>query len=164
MTGYLAKPFSVGDLESEIRSLTDLNQTQIARSTRPVLAEPKRSEAGPNLDIFDLSAIHNIREVERQTGNALLPELFEGFTAQMNEKMIELKKFLDEENLEEIYRTAHAIKSMSANIGADKVRIFSSMIESVAKNQHMESVFENFENLKLAYEEFVEHFSPELFE
>ncbi len=160
MTSYLAKPFSVGDLDAEIRAqLSD--HLMLDRQT--VKDGDDSIQNSIKSDIFDMSAINNIKEVERQTGNSLLSDLFGGFQIQMEEKLPDLRRHVEDQNPDELYRSAHAIKSMSANIGADKVRLISSRIESNAKEKELSNVNSDLEMLVEAYREFLENFDPEQF-
>ena len=77
----------------------------------------------------------------------------------MDEKLVEIEKDVLSNNFTSIYRTAHAIKSMSANIGADKVRNISFEIEKMGKSQDISGVNEATILLAEAYHEFIQEFS-----
>jgi HPt (histidine-containing phosphotransfer) domain-containing protein len=76
----------------------------------------------------------------------------------MQKKLLEILNNLNDSDLEQLYRTAHAIKSMSANIGAEKVRAISSEIEISGRNGVTDGVDSLVSELSKAYEEFVEEF------
>ena len=82
----------------------------------------------------------------------------------MNEKLRELEDFINDENSSDTYKTAHAIKSMSANMGAAQVKAFAARIENIAKNEKLNELNGDLEKLKESYQEFSDAFSPELFE
>ena len=113
-------------------------------------------------DVLDLTAIENIREIERQTGKPLLPAIFEGYVAQMEEKLHDIERDLRSEDSKSVYRTAHAIKSMSANIGAEKVRTISAQIEKQGKDNDMSDLSDTLNTLTLAYQEFLIEFDHSL--
>ena len=108
--------------------------------------------------VLNLAAIESIRDVERQTGKKLLPSIFEGYINQMDEKLRDIERDFNAHDSTSIYRTAHAIKSMSANIGADKVRSISSQIEKKGRENELGGLAEEIILLKEAYHEFVEQF------
>ena len=163
MDDYLTKPFSISELRE---SILKLDRKMQSRSKDDELLDnysdtckpensPKSSEKS---EIFNMRAINNIREVEQQTGRALLPSILEGFTTQMHDKLAEITINFRDRDSEKIYRTAHAIKSMSANIGAEKVREISAEIEAKGRSGDIANVDTSFEILNSAYSEFVEEF------
>jgi HPt (histidine-containing phosphotransfer) domain-containing protein len=99
--------------------------------------------------------------VEKQTGRALLPSIFQGFVEQMNDKLCEINMHIESGDASSIYRTAHAIKSMSANIGAEKVRSISAQIEAAGRANNLENLDEFIEHLDYGYNEFISTFESE---
>jgi HPt (histidine-containing phosphotransfer) domain-containing protein len=114
------------------------------------------------LDIINRQAVDNILEVERQTGRSILPTIFEGFTRQMAEKLEELDGDLISADSEALYKTAHAIKSMSANMGAEQVRVHSSSLEILGRSGTINGADSMIIELKSSYLEFVKLFAIEL--
>jgi HPt (histidine-containing phosphotransfer) domain-containing protein len=110
------------------------------------------------LNIVNLKAIENIRDLERQTGKLLLPSIFSGYVAQMEEKLTELRGDTLHPDGTTIYRTAHAIRSMSTNVGAERVSIISSQIEKTSKANEFTGLTEAVAELTKAYQEFIEEF------
>ncbi|MDZ7782770.1 MAG: two-component regulator propeller domain-containing protein [Halioglobus sp.] len=169
MNDYIKKPFSISDIKLHIASILppiDLS----AEDNRPTWGtdEANRQNADPIItaqdgnntsDIFNLSAINSIREVENQTGRPLLPALFDGYKNQMVEKLTELEQNYEKQDCEALYRTAHAIKSMSANIGAEQIRIISAELEQRGRHGSMEEMDTNLKDLRIAYNEFLKEFS-----
>ncbi len=164
MDGYLTKPFSMSELSESIRTFDSRINNRKHHLVQPK-AETSASminhvEVKHEIDtkIFNIRAINNIREIEEQTGRALLPSILEGFTVQMNQKLREISDNLKEGNSEKLYKTAHAIKSMSANIGAEKVRSISAEVEICGRAGKIVNVPESILELSAAYEEFVQEF------
>jgi CheY-like chemotaxis protein len=164
MDGYLTKPFSMSELSESIKTfdnrINDRKHHLIQSKTGnlPSKSNQLGVEQEINSDIFNIRAINNIREIEEQTGRALLPSILEGFTVQMNQKLREISDSLEEGNSEKLYKTAHAIKSMSANIGAEKVRSISAEVEICGRAGKIVNVPESILELSAAYEEFVQEF------
>ena len=82
----------------------------------------------------------------------------DGFTNQMQEKLAEISNDLHSGDSDRLYRTAHAIKSMSANIGAEKVRLISAEVEGLGRSGNIASVENSLLEISEAYEEFVREF------
>ncbi len=111
--------------------------------------------------IFDIRTINDIREVEQQTGKLLLPSMLEGFASQMQAKLQESSQNIVEGDARQTFRTAKAIKSMSASIGAKKVRSISSNLEARCAAGELIDADQSIASLSDAFEEFVEHFWKE---
>lgn len=158
MNGYLTKPFSISDIKKSIAEhigaeffeLSTISDIEIEGSKR-VFIDEEITES----KVIDFSAIENIKEVERQTGKQLLPSIFEGYVTQMEEKLKQIVYDIRSEDSVSVYRTAHAIKSMSANIGAEKVRAISFLIEKKGRDNNLVGLTETTEVLADAYREFV---------
>ena len=116
------------------------------------------AERGMGDEIFNMRTINNIREVEQKTGKLLLPSILEGFASQMHEKLQGLSQNIGKGDAGQINRIAHAIKSISANIGAEKVRLISSNMEAECRGGELTDAHESIASLSEAFEEFVEQF------
>jgi len=168
MNRYLTKPFSISELTEVLRDFLgesigkNIGATDIRMEPSSDNTAVANERANGRLEVINQQAVDNIREVEKQTGRSILPTIFDGFTSQMIEKLEELDKDFRSGDPQAIYRTAHAIKSMSANIGAEQVRRHSAIIESTGRSGSTEGVAEHIVSLKKAYDEFVLSFAAEL--
>ena len=80
----------------------------------------------------------------------------------MSDKLVEIEESVLSKDPTSVYRTAHAIKSMSANIGAEQVRIISASIEKQGRENNLAEVGEAIALLAAAYHEFVGEFEAEI--
>lgn len=162
MNGYLTKPFSISDIQNTIEShlLPEFSDTYKFEGNGKNYFHQAECNSGRKTEskIFNRSAIESIRDVERQTGKQLLPSIFEGYIRQMEEKLLDIERDIAAKDGTSIYRTAHAIKSMSANIGAEKVRYISSEIEKKGRANEYSGLAEAIIVLAEAFHEFVEEF------
>lgn len=157
MNDFLSKPFTLHDIRKVINEYIefDINHSIDTKLTiTPNEDNNNQSDDSVDSEIFNAKAIESIREIEKQTGKPLLPSLLEGFESQMDLKLEELSSHISLEDSQNAYRTAHAIKSMSANIGAEKVRQISATIESDAKAETTTSLAISLSSLVDAYKEF----------
>jgi CheY-like chemotaxis protein/HPt (histidine-containing phosphotransfer) domain-containing protein len=163
MNGFLTKPFTVSDLSKAL--------SKHVRSTKPAMNSKSKGQVkakekgfdggnddGESAEIINIAAIKNIQEVESHTGKPILPSLLEGFAEQMDEKLLEFSGLSIEEDPQAVYRAAHAIKSMSANIGAEKVRVIGERIERCAKQGQKVEIAVELYALDEAYKEFLAEF------
>src|SRR6056297_3142107 len=170
MNGYINKPFSLVDIKHSLDQFVDLEIRDLN------FASPARVETESNLDsksnasvknqpshfedsdVLNLAAINSIRGIEEQTGKPLLPHILEGYIEQMLDKMIELEKNVQAQDSTSLYKTAHAMKSMSANIGAEKVRYICWDLENRGKQADLDNIDSKVSQLKAAYQEFLQEF------
>ena len=164
MDGYLTKPFSISELRQAISKFI-YKETGISNFKKDddfrknVIRLPVAETA--TAEIFNIKAIGNIREVEQQTGKELLPSILSGFSDQMTTKILEMGTHIEKGDLKGIYTSAHAIKSMSANIGAEKVRTIAARLEKIGREGKIEVTKNDVLELQNAYHEFVVAFRQE---
>tara|TARA_R110002110_G_scaffold91264_3_gene237678 strand:+ start:14389 stop:18351 length:3963 start_codon:yes stop_codon:yes gene_type:complete len=130
MNHYLSKPFSIKDIETAIRDYLPAIGQKSSRKPQ----HNKQECLQPDAKVMSEQAIQNIQEVERQTGRSILPQIYSGYVQQMEEKLSELAALYESSDYTNLYKAAHAIKSMSANIGAQRVRHLSLLIETKGKD------------------------------
>ncbi|MEH6635090.1 MAG: two-component regulator propeller domain-containing protein [Halioglobus sp.] len=159
MDSHLTKPFTISELTEVLSHFIDADFNYKEKKFNPHSNEDEPEQQVTSIqDIVNMSAVNNILEVEKQTGKSILPSILSGFEQQMSEKFQEIRKDLYEKDMTSLYRNSHAIKSMSANIGAEKVRFISARIESQAKAGTLKTVEVDLEMLDQAYQEFLNEF------
>jgi CheY-like chemotaxis protein len=159
MNGYVSKPFTLSDIERHVSGFLG-EITRPASNGSPAVT-PVDLDNLTHLnesEIFNIAAIESIRDIERQTGKPLLPTIFEGYSDQMEDKLKELEENIDAGDCTALFRTAHAIKSMSANIGAEKVRQLGAQLETEGRNNALVDPKQSLRNLFAAYDEFSSEF------
>lgn len=160
MNGYISKPFTMSDIAQWTGRCRpkDSHNADFNSSTFNSLKQDK-SEAQPaKNDIFNKAAIDSILEVEKQTGKPLLAPIFSGYQEQMNGKVEQLRSEIAKNDSVCIYKSAHAIKSMSANIGAKRIIEISAAIEARGRRNDLSGLIDEMQALEAAYKEFVENF------
>jgi HPt (histidine-containing phosphotransfer) domain-containing protein len=154
----LSKPFSLSEIETAI----ELHMSNSSPSPlKNKLEEPEKSSISLENDTeINMRAIRNILEVEKQTGRRLLPELYDGYLKQMTEKLDELSGENITSSKTELRKLAHAMKSMSANMGAEGVVIACARLEKAAQTSDQEEIDECTKAVNSAYLSFSQSFSP----
>lgn len=77
--------------------------------------------------------LRGLLALQSDSENTLLRSLMDGFKRQIGEKLLDIQSANDKSNVEELRMSAHAIKSMCANMGAERIRETFARIESEAK-------------------------------
>ena len=144
MDDFISKPFTLGDINSALtahgfvaRSSPRTAEANDARRS-PVLAStelntlhsPSRSKAEP----IDREVLSQLVALDQTASSELLQNILNGFDEQIAAKLDELRSVVRSGDLEGLRRCAHAIKSMSANVGAKAIAHRFSSIESGAKS------------------------------
>ncbi|MEP5766232.1 MAG: two-component regulator propeller domain-containing protein [Halieaceae bacterium] len=129
MDRILFKPYSTADLNSILGQYFDAcGEVEI----------PKVQSATPKsagVDLLDIAALDNIRSVEVHSGNALLPMVFENFKTDVQLKLDELRANADDAAV--LGSGAHAIKSMSLNMGAKALSEYCRICEASWKKENI---------------------------
>jgi len=125
MDRILFKPYSTADLNGLLAQYFDAAGEFETVHVHPV-------ETAPAGDILDVKVLDNIRSIEGQAGNNLLSRVFDNFKIDVPSKLDELRANLDQP--EALGAAAHAIKSMSLNIGAKALAEYCRRCEADWKN------------------------------
>ena len=83
-------------------------------------------------EVLDMKALDNIRSVEVQSGKSLLAKVFENFKKDVAIKIEELRENIDDPKA--LGAGAHAIKSMSLNLGTKALSAYCREREADWKN------------------------------
>lgn len=162
MDGYISKPFTMTDIESwtgRFNSNLETPESSICNSDDRSIVSSKEVEN--RNEIFNYAAIESIVEVGEKTGKPLLSSIFSGYCDQMESKLAQLEIEYANNDLTAMYKSAHAIKSMSANIGAKRVIEISASIEAKGKKNEMADIKKQLDELRSSYLEFIEMFKTE---
>lgn len=134
MDRFVSKPFSY----EEIRFILDsFFGNHSGCKPAEFDAVPACSLVDEEQPVLDADAIRNIRALEEQTGRVIYEKVIEKFSEQFMEKLTQLISAINSTNYdyEEVASLGHAIKSMSANVGASRVRECASIIEKFSRDR-----------------------------
>lgn len=166
MDGYLGKPFKISEMTNIIQGHLGVSSSfgDLGASIGSHIdhRNHEMDEGCPKTgDVIDFSAVSNITQIELQTGKSILPEVYAGFVAQMSEKLEDLRNFASAGDEKALQGVSHAIKSMSANLGAKKVKNIAAIIEVGIKNKSMVDLQIKSSELEIAYKEFLSEFAKQ---
>ena len=155
MDQYLTKPFKMDEIRLAL--VTHGINVPSAPATSSDSNDNADTSESPyqTIKTLNMEAIGNIFAVEKQTGGGLLDKLVDGYREQMTEKLETLASAAKQADVKMLYSSAHAIKSMSSNIGAEKVRLISAGIEKNAKVGIVTNVARDIADLELANNDFL---------
>jgi CheY-like chemotaxis protein/HPt (histidine-containing phosphotransfer) domain-containing protein len=160
MDGFLGKPFRVEDIRKVLSTHFGEDELSGSQEVIDILeVAPHKDESSSDANHIDDSAIANILHIQNQTGKSILKEVYDGFCLQMDQKIFDLSEEENVSNPEHLKSLAHAVKSMSANLGAKEVKAIAGTIESDIKSGKEVDYVSARESIEAAYSEFKITFS-----
>ncbi len=159
---FLSKPFNLSEIQNCIAHFS--GQESAGARTFKISSRDNKSVKSEDLrgSIINLNAINTILEVESRATTSILPKVYSGYKSQMADKLSQLDLEISTQNYDNISKVSHAIKSMSANLGANKVQFLSSEIESDSKLRRACDYTARYSELTDAYSEFTEYFEKKI--
>ncbi|KGE04766.1 hybrid sensor histidine kinase/response regulator [Pseudohaliea rubra] len=155
MDKLLQKPFKQADI---ILILDEFGPPMLTgghpyKETESQQLSPFFVDSGTEIDD---TVIDGLRRLAAQTSNSkLLESLLEGYHDQMQQKLFELDAETTSMNAANVATIAHAIKSMSANMGAILVREIAQRLEEEAKAGWVSDFEKQHESIKCAFMSFM---------
>jgi CheY-like chemotaxis protein/HPt (histidine-containing phosphotransfer) domain-containing protein len=135
MNGFISKPFTTGELESEIQKWIDIPRNQ------------NRSESACNEDHLRKSTENSVnwptweqlKNLNDASDGELIGKILSNFEAQFTDHMNALERNLTSGKVGDGRKSAHALKSMSANVGAKALaERFKTAEESLARGEQFD--------------------------
>ncbi len=157
----LQKPFKQADITAVLDEFTHPSCGEILLSPN-CNNEAKAHQSGGSTAEVDEDVINGLRRLAAQTSNhELIKRLLEGYSDQMNSKLKELGEEEHPINVERVAGIAHAMKSMSANMGAALVKEEALMLEKEAKENCITDFEAHRKRIERAFTSFM-HFAREM--
>ena len=139
MNGIMVKPFTIGDLTGclakWLEAEKEAGSAQQAETVRSGNAKAETSEGTPEPvegGVFDPAMLENLREIAGDGFEAMLGQLRALYKVNAPELYAELTAAIEHDKCGEVGRLAHALKSMSFNIGAGRMGAVCQALEDAA--------------------------------
>jgi two-component system sensor histidine kinase BarA len=132
MDDYLTKPFTIESLARTIRKYIEPGAAKPEMDNNAEAADDDGSQISALEGVFDLATLDQLARM--QSGETSLPVkalmLFQEHSKPALKRLVSCAK---SENLDDVKKAAHALKSMSANIGAKSLRAACDAVEAAAR-------------------------------
>ena len=134
MDEFMTKPFEIDELTTRIAALLQARQ-QVQKSDSSSQDVPHQPAASvdESLAVLNVKALDNIRAINPAKGDVLIQQVVTAFLTQLPEHTEQLKALIDREDYPALRQAAHALKSMTSNIGAEQLSNLLGNIEQAAK-------------------------------
>ena len=119
MNGFLAKPFTLAQLQGLLARWLPHTGTVPTREV-PLRRTGASSETlSPDSEAINMRQLETLREIGSRTGKDLVTGLLHRFLEAADGRMSEIETAISERDGQRLGRAAHALKSSTANLGAD---------------------------------------------
>ncbi len=150
MNDFMLKPFTASQLFSMIAEHIPEKQIKISSLDIPTNVVPNKTIELDNW--IDADAVESIREIEARTGKNLYQRVADSFTTVMAEQMPALLDACKSNDRTTAMELAHAMKSLSGNVGTIVLTQLLLAIETAAKNNQSIDDVERLDELENVFE------------
>jgi signal transduction histidine kinase/DNA-binding response OmpR family regulator len=143
MDDYLAKPFTLEQLEEAIARWLPKSGARAVRSDEGIDAQPDSGEPKPVSSAVDShrlnpEALERIRTLQRRDTPDLVGRVVSLFLTESDELLSDLERGLRDGRAEVVQSAAHRLKSSAANVGAEPLAESCRDLESAARSDRLE--------------------------
>jgi len=190
MDDYLAKPFSQAELRSVLEKWLRHRQDAVRQAEQPgivmntgnplrgkegsggwladsasadhSLTLSPREEGSVGEPTIDRHALRNIAALQRPGSPPVLPKVISMYLKSSGELLEKLARALEEGDAETTRRTAHTLKSSSANVGASRLASLSKQLEDAGRSNSLQKAGLLLEQIKAEHGQVVAALQEEL--
>ncbi|MGF1479695.1 MAG: PAS domain S-box protein [Cyanophyceae cyanobacterium] len=160
MDDYVSKPIRV---ESLVKGLLrhKREDTQQEASASPLPKLPQAASAAPREEalplpsppdsVLDIQVLKELREMAGDDAEELLAELVEGYLEDAPQRIEAITAAIDGEDCTALYRSAHALKSLSATVGASCLADLAARLEELGRGENVKEAQELLKQLEPEY-------------
>jgi CheY-like chemotaxis protein/HPt (histidine-containing phosphotransfer) domain-containing protein len=152
MDDYISKPIRISDLQAA------LERWGPTRPRKPDTSFLRRANALPVEALLDQAIISELREMPPADGVSMLHEIVELFLEGVPQRLTQISQYLNDP--EQLAFQAHALKSMSLNLGAKRVVELSQKIEDLGRDGAITEAPALLRELEIAFAQTRAHLLP----
>jgi hypothetical protein len=141
MDDYVSKPIKAEVLISKVKEW--LSNTIIEEENE---ISPEEGD-----EIFDMNVVGKLRNF---ANNETLTKIYKEFESESIEQLEQCKNSLETDDINNILNNLHTLKGTAGTLGVSKIERLSRQIEGNLKQQNKEGLYQDFEGLFAAFEEF----------
>ncbi len=147
MDDYLTKPFGLDQLRAHIGCWVTSKRVgpvsgvpvMLDADSDLIVAEPLISKDSEEDNVIQFQTLESIVSLDPVNGQTLLARLIDVYESSSVELLDEMKDAAGKNDFRGLARTAHALKSSSGNVGAQRLYAMCRDIERAARNKNPES-------------------------
>lgn len=133
MDDFLSKPYTLNQLNEILTKWQTINESnQVIMMTESEI--PKENTITPQLPLLNPILLDQIRSLDPAHGNELVNKILHAFLESAEGYIQLLNRAFNDNDAETIRKTAHTLKSSSANIGAESLSNVFKQIEACGRS------------------------------
>jgi signal transduction histidine kinase/HPt (histidine-containing phosphotransfer) domain-containing protein len=152
MDDYISKPVRIGELQAALERWGPL------RLHAPDTSFFRRPKLPPANSLLDPTIIAELREMPPTDGISMLRELVDLFLAGAPQRIAQISKAIDDPTNLAFY--AHALKSMSLNLGARRIVEISQKLEDMGRAGNVAEARTLLKDLEITFDQTKAHLLP----
>ncbi len=130
MDDYLSKPFTHDQLRTTLMRWLALSQQETPEQAKSPEPSPGSTQENGTLNI---SALKAIRQLDPQGKKGLLAKVVRSYLTDADQRLDKLQAAVQASDAQMLRKVAHAMKSASANVGADRLAAQFKELEALAQ-------------------------------
>jgi len=150
MDDFLSKPYALDQLRQIIKRWLPSQKSDTINNPSPKIPETESQDSGT--PILNSKLIDQIRELDASGSDALIYKVLHTYLESSGEYMQKIKDAILNDDVDNIRKLAHTLKSSSANIGAEYLSGIFKQIEMFAKAGELIQIKEQADNLQQHYQ------------
>lgn len=152
MDDFMCKPFTRAQLHAMLNKWSGGNMplpgkeeikqkdTAIDASVKKVQADRQPEDEAKVIAPIDPRVLQNLEELQVEGETSIVGNIINAYLSGSQPLVAQLRKMLSENDLEALQKTAHSLKSSSANVGAIRLSTMSKELEMKCKNKHLGNI------------------------
>lgn len=162
MDECLLKPFTTKQVLEILNKylshlLVEKETAKVDSNELPKAPEDNDVSHDDSQNLLEMDSIKEIRQIEQQSGRKLLKRVVHTFEQEMLQKLAEISEAYTEQDGSRVALIAHAMKSLTANVGAKQLRLHCQAIELAGVAETLPSCQDDINALQPCYAETIKH-------
>lgn len=151
MDDFISKPVDIKELLSALKKCYT-KEPNFLQDKSAQIKNFEDEEMLPSLNLKAIEALKELQSFQEEGEPNLIVELVDLFLEDTPKKLSSLKESLIEESPKQLERTAHALKSSTANLGASQMMNYCQELEKIGKENSTKGAGEILEKLEKEFQ------------
>ncbi|MDX2216720.1 MAG: PAS domain S-box protein [Oculatellaceae cyanobacterium bins.114] len=148
MNDYLSKPVFLEELVQVIKRCGGVGQA-------PTPCQPPAQSTKSPAPVIDAPVIKELHQMMGEDAATLIDQLMQNFLDDAPELLENIKQAVTQQDATQLKTSAHALRSMSLNLGMVNLATTCQSLELMAKMNHLIDLEEALSNVEIAYEQVI---------
>jgi signal transduction histidine kinase/CheY-like chemotaxis protein len=151
MNGFLAKPFTLAQLEATLGRwlASPIPEQTIAQTAAGAVTGLESAPA--DLTVINMRHVATLRDIGNKAGTDLVTNLLRAFVTDSDQCLAQVESAIIAHDGQQLSRSAHALKSRTANLGAEALSDLYRQLESLGREGRIDRAQSLLEDLKAAH-------------